>query len=263
MTKRAAFTLVELSIVLVILGLLVGGVLSGQSLIRAAELRSVATDKDRFATALYAFRDKYLALPGDMPNAFAFWGAACGTDDTAANDPENACNGNGNGIIRSFSNTENEHLLVWEHLSRAGLIEGSFDGTGTLVSGYLQISASNLPASKLSNHYWLLSSGPCEGCGVPISSGADEDNYRVLAIGALTHPDYTPDPYFLSGGTLTRSEAWNLDKKLDDGLAERGRVLGGHSNGDCGDQTPGGDPDPYRLSAGADAVRECLPHFVI
>ena len=68
------FSLLELSIVLVILGLLAGGVLSGKSLIRAAELRTIGTERDRFRTAMYAFRDKYFMLPGDISNATSFWG---------------------------------------------------------------------------------------------------------------------------------------------------------------------------------------------
>jgi prepilin-type N-terminal cleavage/methylation domain-containing protein len=70
------FTLVELSIVLVILGLLAGGVLAGQGLIRAAELRSITTDQQRFLIAIRAFRDQYRSLPGDMPNATLVWGGA-------------------------------------------------------------------------------------------------------------------------------------------------------------------------------------------
>lgn len=63
------FSLVELSIVLVILGLLTGGILAGQSLIRAAELRSVTTEYGRWVTAMHSFRDKYMAIPGDMRDA--------------------------------------------------------------------------------------------------------------------------------------------------------------------------------------------------
>ncbi|PZP83692.1 MAG: type II secretion system protein, partial [Azospirillum brasilense] len=55
------FSLVELSIVLVILGLLTGGILGGQSLIRAAELRTISTDANRYITAAQTFRDKYFA----------------------------------------------------------------------------------------------------------------------------------------------------------------------------------------------------------
>ena len=84
MNQRHAFSLVELSIVLVILGLLVGGVLSGQSLIRAAQLRSVTTQFANYRAAVFTFRDKYFALPGDMANASAFWGSAGGTGADAA-----------------------------------------------------------------------------------------------------------------------------------------------------------------------------------
>ena len=88
---RSGFSLVELSIVLVILGLLTGGILAGQSLIRAAELRSVATESQRYMAALNSFRDKYFALPGDMANATAFWGAQNATPATChgAQGPEN------------------------------------------------------------------------------------------------------------------------------------------------------------------------------
>ena len=67
MRHQSAFTLVELSIVLIIVGLLVGGVLTGQALIRAAELRAITTEKDKYITTLYAFRDKYQALPAICP----------------------------------------------------------------------------------------------------------------------------------------------------------------------------------------------------
>ena len=79
MKKTSGFTLVELSIVLVILGLLVGGVLAGQSLIHAAELRAISTELTNYKTAIGAFRDKYLAIPGDMNNAVKFWGAQAGS----------------------------------------------------------------------------------------------------------------------------------------------------------------------------------------
>jgi prepilin-type N-terminal cleavage/methylation domain-containing protein len=67
--KQTAFSLVELSIVLVILGLLVGGVLSGQALIRASEMRSITAQANQYRAAIYSFRDKYFAIPGDMANA--------------------------------------------------------------------------------------------------------------------------------------------------------------------------------------------------
>ena len=98
---RHGFSLVELSIVLVILGLLTGGILAGQSLVRASELRAVSSEYQRYATAMHAFRDKYFAIPGDMTNATKFWGddaTAC-ADGAVADGTPGTCNGNGNGIL--------------------------------------------------------------------------------------------------------------------------------------------------------------------
>lgn len=98
---QKAFSLVELSIVLVILGLLTGGILAGQSLIRASELRAVVTEYERYIAASHTFRDKYMAIPGDMANATRFWGddAALCADAGITNGTPGTCNGNANGSI--------------------------------------------------------------------------------------------------------------------------------------------------------------------
>ena len=116
-----AFSLVELSIVLVILGLLVGGVLSGQSLIRAAELRSVTRDITRYTTATYTFRDKYFSIPGDMTSATSFWG----TDNVSCPNgggSTGTCNGNGDGAIGDPAGVGNicENQEFWRQLGLAG-----------------------------------------------------------------------------------------------------------------------------------------------
>ena len=67
--KQTGFTLLELSVVLIIIALVAGGIVVGQSLIRSATLRSVMGEYDHYLKAVQEFQDKYLALPGDMPNA--------------------------------------------------------------------------------------------------------------------------------------------------------------------------------------------------
>ncbi len=79
---RHGFSLVELSIVLVILGLLTGGILAGKSLMRASELRAVSTEYQRYLTAAQSFRGKYFELPGDFSKAQSFWGIAHATAAT-------------------------------------------------------------------------------------------------------------------------------------------------------------------------------------
>ncbi len=74
--KKSGFTLIELSITLVIIGLIVGGVLVGKDLIKAAEARSITKQIEQYRAAINAFKLKYNAIPGDMNNAESIWGTA-------------------------------------------------------------------------------------------------------------------------------------------------------------------------------------------
>lgn len=217
---KAAFSLVELSIVLVILGLLVGGILAGQSLIRAAELRAVTTEQDRHRTAIHTFRNKYFSLPGDMPNATRFWGdqasgtSACASAATDDGTP-GTCNGNGDGNVGNLSANTGEALRGWQHLQMAGLIEGTY--TGYLNSGAVTPGI-NAPKSKWGQagwgHFWRGGAG----------GSVWGYNGNVLQIG-LTDLNGLFNPVFVP------ADAWNIDGKLDDGIADRGWVLGANAGG--------------------------------
>lgn len=129
------FTLIELSIVLVILGLLVGGILAGKSLIRASELRSVSNDISKVQIAVAAFRDRYFAFPGEMTNATSFWGKDainCNSHTGTAATP-GTCNGDGNG---SWGNgSQWEQFTAWQHMAYAGLWPGSWPGIASIAPG--------------------------------------------------------------------------------------------------------------------------------
>ena len=245
MKKQSAFTLVELSIVLVILGLLVGGVLTGQSLIRAAELRAVTTEKDKYIVAFYTFRDKYMAVPGDMPNAYAYWGSDCGTDTTTGN---TGCNGNGDGYI-DIDLSMGESVKAWEHLSRAGLIEGSFTGEGIVDAGSIFLSPTAIPHSKLTNAFWNFGSG-----GNDASGALTLPNMQLNFIGL--------DPAtgrWIALPSLTNGEALSIDLKTDDGHANSGNL-----RGDGGDGCDDDGTDYYRLIAtGANNKGHRLLHFLV
>lgn len=103
------FTLVEVAIVLVIIGVLLGGVLKGQELINNARVRSLVNELRSTQTAVFAFQDKFRALPGDYAGAAATWASAPA-----------AASGDGNGIIAGAETTQ-----AWDHLRRAGLLTGS------------------------------------------------------------------------------------------------------------------------------------------
>lgn len=217
---RNGFSLVELSIVLVILGLLVGGVLSGQSLIRASELRSVSADIQRYSAAIYTFRDKYFALPGDITNATAFWGvrASTGSDVTChqtINTTTGTCNGDGNGridFIAGDSATYGERFLGWQHLARAGLIEGSYTGATTTAAAFAVTPGTNVPRSKMA-----------------------DGNFRLAALAAAVSGDtnffdgtYGFNLFEVTGTSsplLKSEELWNIDTKLDDGRPATGSIF--------------------------------------
>lgn len=225
----SGFSLVELSIVLVILGLLTGGILAGQSLIRAAQLRAVNAEYQRYSAAISSFRDKYFALPGDMTNAVRFWGAQAGaTADgpdatciallTAATSAA-TCNGNGDGQLNSLSGNWYERYRFWQHLANAGLIEGQYSGvtSGATVSTSTSTTGVNVPASKFSNGAWYFGYwGDQTGASANWFAGSYGN---ALLVGANVTGSYS------FGALFNADEAWNFDVKTDDGLPGSGKVM--------------------------------------
>jgi prepilin-type N-terminal cleavage/methylation domain-containing protein len=114
---QRGFTLIEIAIVLVIIGLLLGGVLKGQELITSARVRNLISAQDGVKAAFFGFQDRFRAYPGDYSQAtqnIANMTTTCGGG-----------NGDGNGVITN--GTIAESILAWEHLSKAGFITGAFD----------------------------------------------------------------------------------------------------------------------------------------
>jgi prepilin-type N-terminal cleavage/methylation domain-containing protein len=107
--SQRGFTLVEIAIVLVIIGLLLGGILKGQELITSARVRNLANQIEGIKAAFFGFQDRYRALPGDFTQATTQIPGATQNSD------------NGNGQILGP-----ESIAVWDHLSHAGFINGTY-----------------------------------------------------------------------------------------------------------------------------------------
>lgn len=220
MRARHGFTLIELAIVLVIIGLLVGGVLAGRELMHAQALRNTLQQAKTYAIAKQLFQEKYGYLPGDMPTAMRVWGAATGVaTDSNCSDPEHdvsvgklTCNGNGNGIIESSGS---ENFRAWQQLVAAEMIAGSFagvHGSGGVDDAEAGI---NVPASVLEGGAFSfqslgdLSTNPSYFPGI-------YDNIMVFGKARTDDAPYN--------GAITAVEAQNMDAKVDDGKPGYGTV---------------------------------------
>lgn len=218
------FSLVELSIVLVILGLLTGGILAGQSLIRAAELRAVSAEQQRYSIASSTFRDKYFALAGDMSNATRFWNRATSTSDCATNSSSavatpGTCDGDNNGRFAGAAgaNLSGELFQFWRQLALAGLIEGSYSGLQgpNGATSHHMVIGSNIPPSKMGNAGW--------GARYLNQSAAHADTFSMDYGNYLQFGGQRVDDNYAA--VLTPEEAWNIDTKMDDGRPAFGNII--------------------------------------
>ena len=210
----AGFTLIEMSIVLVVIGLIVGGILVGQNLIAAAAIRSTIAQMDRYTTAANAFHDKYSCLPGDCATAVALGlGTTGGPGD----------NGNGNGQVFSSvamfapsqGPSEKESFNFWYHLQQANMIEGGY--TGYPAGGFTTFSGNftgYAPVTKIRSTVFI------NAMSITDTSQGDEyfDNSFVISAGGISGGGGQ-----LNGG-MTAAEAYAIDTKIDDGFPTTGSV---------------------------------------
>lgn len=154
--RQGGFTLVEIAIVLVIIGLLLGGVLKGQELINSAKVKSLANDFRNVPLFIYGYQDKYKRLPGDDSGATTRFGAAVNTLD-----------GDGKGSIGGTwdsTTLTDESVRFWQHLRLANLAAGSTDFS-TAAKASLPTNAEggkvgiqmSLPIKGMSGTYYVCS----------------------------------------------------------------------------------------------------------
>ncbi len=214
-------TLIELSIVLVIVGLVVAGIIGGQSLVRSVKLKSIMTDINEMRTALNTFEDYYSYLPGDLPNAQQYWPAPTCVDDPG--DTSNKCNGDGNSQLEGTYS--DECLRAFQHLSLAEMIQGNY--AGVVSSPYRQEAGFNVPEISFKGGGLIIRDSRD---GTPVS-GRHGIYFQIA--GLVTQAGFGQGGY--AEGLFTPSDAELIDRKMDDGQPQTGRVWGrdGDNTSDC------------------------------
>ena len=192
-SQQSGFTLVEIAIVLVIIGLLLGGILKGQELINSAKVKNLANDFRVIPTYIYAYQDKFKSLPGDDSTVTTHV-----TGSTVATTPA-ASQGNGviNGNWNSATNTD-ESRLFWQHVRLANLAAGPTDPTDptytpkNAVGGTLGLSSATpaqLQISGMTGTYQVCSAGILGKFAKQLDIQMDDGNtqtgsLRVVADGS-------------------------------------------------------------------------------
>ena len=187
---QAGFTLIEIAIVLVIIGLLIGGVLKGQELINNAKVKNLANDFRGISTSVYAYQDRFRALPGD-DNAVAMHVS----NGTLATTPANSLgNARINGAWNS-SSTSDESYLFWQHIRLAGLATGTTDTSAAdyrprnSEGGVIGISSDALlssPSSAYPASFYVCSQGIQGRFARQIDTLLDDGNTQTGSVRVMT-----------------------------------------------------------------------------
>ena len=194
MNKQTGFTLIELAIVLVIIGLLLGGVLRGQELINSAKVKNMANDFRSIPVYIYGYQDKFKAFPGDDKAATTHVGATT--------------NGNGNGALEGswFNNlaSTSESYQFWQHVRLANLAPGATNATNP---DWRPTNADGNPIGIMAGTNSITATAMLDGAGAAIKG-----SYIICSQGIL-------------GKYVTQ-----LDTNIDDGNSATGSMLAAKTN---------------------------------
>lgn len=232
-SKKSAFSLIELSIVLIIIGLLIAGVTGGASLIKSSELRSAISESRGWSTAVNGFYNQFNAFPGDYTSAIGGGNSLymAGNGNAQINSYTVAANPSGTlstaaacaAAVAPQPGCAYEDNVAWIQLKNAGVIDtNTISGTGIAAAAWsvaqnATFGVSN-PASKIKSSGWVFDYNTTALQNVVVLTGAIATAPGVVA--ANTYVNGTP----VSTASINPADALSMDTKVDDGVSNTGRT---------------------------------------
>ena len=204
-SKKSAFSLIELSIVLIIIGLLIAGITGGASLIKSSELRSVISEARSYAVGVNAFYTQFDGMPGDFDTAVA-------PDVVASSATTSDTIGDGDGFIEFYTGTVSESTEAWRDLEAIGAVDITVTNLAPVTTA--QAPGTQIPASKVRAAGWTFSTLNSSSVVVLTSTTVQATADTAAELNALGTASISP------------ADALSIDSKIDDGVANAGDVRG-------------------------------------
>jgi prepilin-type N-terminal cleavage/methylation domain-containing protein len=208
MKRQSGFTLVEIAIVLVIVGLLLAGIIQGSALINSGTAKNLANELKTIPVYVYQYQDKFRALPGDDANANNHVGGSNATTGGTIG------NGRIEGSWNSTTNTD-ESFLFWEHIRRAGLAAGP---TNTADAGYAPHNvaggrvgiSSGVPIAGMSGSYFVCSGAVLGKYVRQIDTTLDDGNTDTGSLRAALQSDTANPQTAVASTAINDSQSYNV-----------------------------------------------------
>ena len=211
-SKKSAFSLIELSIVLIIIGLLIAGITGGASLIKSSELRSIMGEARGYAVAVNSFFTQYDQYPGDASTNV-------GSNSTLIGDRDNQIE-----FVNNATTAMAEGIDAWYDLKDIGAIDLAFTSV-TMTSPEALVPVVNIPGSKIKGAGWAFDYNISTLQNVVVLTGTTEayaaTKSLVNGLNLSTGADIAKN---ISTEIISAPDAFSIDSKIDDGKANTGNV---------------------------------------